>query len=146
MRSRVWLERADLRSRSRKEGALLLLFVAAIALSFTIPWLKSHHLFYNPPCIFYTVTHVPCLLCGLTRSFIDTAHGNLTAAFEMHLLGPLLFALVAAGGVYHATSLVSGYRVRVMLSPKTRRIATWSVLGVFLVCWAIKLALIRGSW
>jgi hypothetical protein len=142
----VWLERADLQTRLKNEGPLLLICIAVLAASFAIPALKSRHIWINIPCIFYTVTRVPCLLCGLTRSFIFTAHGNLSAAFNMHLLGPVLFSMVAMCGIYLASSLVSGYRVRWTLTPRSRRIVSWSVLGVFIACWIIKLIFMRGWW
>jgi thiosulfate reductase cytochrome b subunit len=75
-----------------------------------------------------------------------TAHGNLEAALNMHLLGPLLFALVAAATVYLAVSVVSGYRVRITLSPRVRRIAFWSVAALFTACWIVKLVFMRGTW
>ena len=144
--TRVWVERADLRTRLKNEGPLLAICIAVLVVSFAIPALKSRHVWINIPCIFYTVTRVPCLLCGLTRSFIFTAHGNLSAAFNMHLLGPVFFSLVALCGIYLASSLVSGYRVRWTLTPRARRTVFWSVLGVFIVCWIIKLIFMRGSW
>jgi len=36
-----------------------------------------------------------CFGCGLTRSFVLTAHGRLAPAFEVHPLGPLLWLGVA---------------------------------------------------
>ncbi len=144
--TRVWIERTDLRTRAKHEGPLLVLSVAVLALSFAIPSLKSRHLWINFPCIFRAVTHVPCPMCGMTRSFIFTAHGNLEAALNMHLLGPLLFSLVAATSVYLAASMVSGYRARLTLSPKARRIAFWSVAGLLIACWIVKLVFMRGTW
>jgi hypothetical protein len=129
-----------------REGPLLVLCLAVLALSFAIPALKSRHLWLNVPCIFRAVTHAPCLICGMTRSFILTAHGDLGAAFDMHLLGPVLFSLVAYSTVYLAASLASGYRVRLELAPGMRRIAFWSVLGVFIICWVVKLVFMRGTW
>lgn len=144
--TRVWIERTDLRTRAKHEGPLLVLSALVLAFSFAIPSLKSRHLWINFPCIFRAVTHVPCPMCGMTRAFILTAHGNLEGALNMHLLGPLLFSLVAATSVYLAVSMVSGYRVRFTLSPKARRIAFWSVVGLFAVCWIVKLVFMRGTW
>jgi len=145
-KTRFWLERAGLRSRLRDEGPLLAIYAGVLTVSFVLPALRSRHAWVNIPCIFYTLTHVPCLLCGMTRSFVFTAHGNFSAAFNMHLLGPALFFSVALCGVYMATSLVSGYRLRWTLAPGARRAVFWSVLVVFIVCWIIKLVFMRGSW
>jgi hypothetical protein len=140
------LERADFRSRLMHEGSLLFLAVAVLALSFGMPALQSRHMWLSIPCLFKAITHLPCLACGLTRSFVQTAHGHLTAAFEFHLLGPLLFGLTAISAIYLAVAVASGYRVRVAFAPGTRRIAAWSVLALFVVCWIIKLSVMRGGW
>jgi hypothetical protein len=47
-------------------------------------------------CGFRRFTGWPCPGCGLTRSFVFMAHGQLLAAFRVHALGPLLFAVVAS--------------------------------------------------
>jgi hypothetical protein len=43
-------------------------------------------------CWFRSAFHVDCPLCGMTRSFVALAHGQLGAAFRFHPAGPLLFA------------------------------------------------------
>ncbi|MHB8894012.1 MAG: DUF2752 domain-containing protein [Candidatus Geothermincolia bacterium] len=144
--SRVWIERSTVRRRFTHEAPLLVLAAGVVALSFLLPTLKSHHAWLNIPCVFHAVTRLPCLACGLTRSFVFTAHGNFFSAFEMHLLGPVLFFGACTATVYLGASVVSGYRVRYDLSRRVRRIAFWSVLGIFLLCWGIKLAFIRGGW
>lgn len=145
-RTRIWLERADSRSRMMHEGSLLVLAAAVLGLSFALPTLQSRHAWVNIPCLFKTITHLPCPACGLTRSFVQTAHGNIARAFDFHLLGPLLFGLTVAAGVYLTGSLATGYRLRLELTPRTRRIAVWSALGLFVICWIIKLAFMRGGW
>ena len=146
VRTRVWVEREPLRGRLKKEGALVVVVGAVVVLSFLLPTLRSHHAWIDIPCIWYKVTHVPCLACGLTRSYVFTAHGNFSAAFNMHLLGPLMFFATCAVGAYLASSVIFGYRVRYTLSTGWRRMAFWSVLGIFLVSWGIKLAFMQGSW
>lgn len=39
---------------------------------------------------------VECLGCGLTRSFIHMAHGNLTEAWNLHAVGAVLFVVIVA--------------------------------------------------
>ena len=144
--TRVWIERESLHDRLFHEGGLLVLASTVIALSFLLPTLKSHHAWLNIPCVWYKATGIPCFACGLTRSFVFTAHGNFYSAFYMHLLGPLLFILTCGLAVYFAGSLVSGRRVRYRFSTRARRMAFWSTIGIFCVCWGIKLAFMRGGW
>lgn len=43
-------------------------------------------------CLLHSALGVHCPLCGMTRSFVALAHGNVEAAFRFHPAGPLLFA------------------------------------------------------
>jgi len=52
--------------------------------------------FNLPVCQFKAMTHLPCLGCGLTRSFIAMAHLRLERAAFMHPAGILLFPLFLA--------------------------------------------------
>jgi len=144
--SAVWVERPSRSSLMAREAPFFFLASTVIAASFLLPALKSHHLWLNIPCVFHAATGLPCLACGLTRSFVFTAHGNFYSAFNMHLLGPLLFVATFGMAVYLGSSVTFGYRIRYRLSKRARRIAFWSVLGIFLVCWGIKLAFMSGSW
>ncbi|MEQ1501696.1 MAG: DUF2752 domain-containing protein [Myxococcota bacterium] len=47
-------------------------------------------------CTWRRFTGYPCPGCGLTRSFVFLAHGQLRAAFGMNLFGPPAFVYVAA--------------------------------------------------
>ncbi len=66
---------------------------AVLALSLALPLPNDGTILGLPSlCPFHNVTGVPCPGCGLTRSFVCLAHGQIAAAFEFHPLGPLLFA------------------------------------------------------
>jgi len=47
-------------------------------------------------CTLRRITGLSCPGCGLTRSFTFMGHLDVVAAFQMHALGPLLYALTAA--------------------------------------------------
>lgn len=61
-------------------------------------------------CPMRNLTGLPCPGCGLTRSFIATAHADLGDAFGFHRLGPLLFAALAAQVPYRLARLLAGRR------------------------------------
>lgn len=46
-------------------------------------------------CPFRLLTGLPCPFCGLTRSWVHTAHGDVAQGFVDHPVGPVLFALTA---------------------------------------------------
>lgn len=54
-------------------------------------------------CWLHAALGIDCPMCGMTRSFVALAHGDLGAAFRFHPAGPLLFVamvvLVAAVAV-----------------------------------------------
>lgn len=47
-------------------------------------------------CLVHATLAVDCPLCGMTRSFVALAHGDLAAALRFHPAGPLLFVAMAA--------------------------------------------------
>ena len=144
--TRAWIEAPSLKHRLTHEGCFLFLALFVIAMSFAIPTLKSHGAWLSIPCIFDKVTHLPCLICGMTRSFIMTAHGNFKAAFQYHLLGPVLFFATVLFAAYMTYVLVTGKRLRWQLSKRASRITYGSVLTILLVCWALKLAYLPRTW
>src|SRR5688500_14551450 len=42
-------------------------------------------------CFFHNVTGLPCPGCGITRALVCCAHGQWSAAFTFHPLGPPVF-------------------------------------------------------
>lgn len=74
-----------------------LLLSACVTASFLIPtaWLADA----PAVCAVRTTTGVSCPGCGLTRSFVATADGDLERAFQLHAFGPplmMLFGLIVA--------------------------------------------------
>ena len=103
---------------------------------------------YHPPddggfilCLFRRFTGLPCMGCGLTRSFCATAKGEVGRAFDFHWLGPALF-LVA--GVYWArgVALVAGFSEAVDRFDRT--VSRWrlpyALVAALLVAWVLRLA------
>ena len=46
-----------------------------------------------PGCMFYALTHLYCVGCGMTRAVHALAHGNLVHALDMNPLGVLMMAI-----------------------------------------------------
>ncbi|MHB8159702.1 MAG: DUF2752 domain-containing protein [Thermoleophilia bacterium] len=90
-------------------------------------------------CPFFFLTGVPCLLCGMTRSFL--AMGSLDAgqAFIFHPLGPIIFVLLAGLAVFLVASVASRRRISFSISPELRRqLIVWGTL-VVLAAWVVKI-------
>ena len=62
-----------------------------------------------PICTIKRLTGFDCPGCGLTRSFVFMGHGAVLDAFRMHLLGPLMWVLVAAQVPYRLLRLIQGW-------------------------------------
>ncbi|MHB8780053.1 MAG: DUF2752 domain-containing protein [Candidatus Geothermincolia bacterium] len=125
----------------RESAAALLLALALIVLagSYLYP-LADERLGLLTGCVFRRVTTVPCLFCGMTRSFAATARLDLAAALRFHLLGPALFVGTVALAATAGWSLARG-RPLPRLRPITKKIAACSALALLLAAWAARLAI-----
>ena len=45
------------------------------------------------PCVFHTVTDVPCPGCGMTRACLSITHGQFTDAWRYHPLSFLILGI-----------------------------------------------------
>jgi hypothetical protein len=57
-------------------------------------------------CWFRSAFQIDCPFCGMTRSFVALAHGDLAAALRFHPAGPLLFAAMVVALIAVVTVLV----------------------------------------
>ncbi|WP_312870552.1 DUF2752 domain-containing protein [Gordonia asplenii] len=58
-------------------------------------------------CPFREMTGWPCPACGLTRSFVMLAHGDVARAFSFNLFGPVFFVVGLAATIVAGWSLVA---------------------------------------
>ena len=87
------------RSAGKRDAAIAGSAAACVAAAFVLPVAAVED---GPvACPFRLLTGLPCPGCGLARSWVALAHGDLATAFERHAFGPLLFglALVAIAAV-----------------------------------------------
>lgn len=91
-------------------------------------------------CLFRHFTGLPCPGCGLTRSFVMLAHGDVSKAFGYNLMGPFFFAVIVAS---------VALALWVLLTGKTRAISQWgdlvfgkvglTVVGLWLVYGVVRM-------
>lgn len=60
----------------------------------------------EPTCILRLLTGLPCPGCGMTRSWVHLAHGDVLTAFEYNLFGPLAMATAAGLVIYTVVAFV----------------------------------------
>ena len=88
-------------------------------------------------CPFHSITGIPCLTCGMTRSFRHVVHGRFLEAFALNPLGALLCVSTILFVVYALTILVLRLpRLRMRLEPSEIRMVLRIVLpGILLLNW-----------
>lgn len=58
------------------------------------PYLKIGRITLPDTCIFHNLTGLPCPGCGLSRSIVAAAHGEIISSFSLHRLGLLTLAYI----------------------------------------------------
>ena len=88
-------------------------------------------------CPSWRLFDIPCLFCGMTRSFIYSGHGKLAEAFAYHPLGPLLFGATAIFVV------LSFWRRDWRPSPRLTKFGSITLGLALCVAWLLRLG---GFW
>jgi hypothetical protein len=88
-------------------------------------------------CWFRAAFHIECPFCGMTRSFVALAHGDIASALRFHPAGPLLFAAMLVGLVAIATTALA--RGRPMVERRGFLLAFETVIGVCLTVGVFKM-------
>ncbi len=83
-------------------------------------------------CPFYEMTGLPCPGCGLTRSFVCFAHGQILTAFRWNLLGPALW-LAAAFLLTRAVATLIKREQILPFSPAFSRQVSWGLVIALLL-------------
>jgi hypothetical protein len=107
--------------------------IALVAARFVPPALTD---FYD--CPFHTITGIPCLTCGMTRSFRHMVHGRFLDAFSLNPLGAL-FCIFTVLYIIYALA-VTAFRLprpRIRLeTPASRLTLRLGLPGILLINWA----------
>ena len=84
-----------------KSRQATILAIAVIAASVLLPIPQRGRIAGLPSfCMTQMLFGIPCLFCGMTRSFVCMGHGRVEEAFSYHLLGPMAFILIAIVAVF----------------------------------------------
>ncbi len=121
----------------------LLAFMFAVTFLFS-PSLESRALGFQLPsvivCPFFYVTGIPCLFCGITRSFLAMGGLDLSGAFVYHPLGPVIYLLLLCLALVLAVSIVRRQQVRMRISPALgRQLVRYGAI-LLLAAWLVKVA------
>lgn len=96
-------------------------------------------------CPFLTVTGIPCLFCGMTRSFMAMGNLDIVQAFIFHPLGPFIFSGLAGLGAILTASVLTRRRIHFSLSRRLQHgLVTWGGI-ILLLAWVIKIIVWRQA-
>lgn len=89
-------------------------------------------------CPIRSLTGIPCPSCGMTRSFLALAKGNLAESISYHLFGPLLFLILLIVAVHTGTELLIGRKLfppyyKILYRLQLHWIGLASFLGYYLI-------------
>lgn len=92
-----------------------------------------------PPCLFHTVTGIPCASCGMTRAFLELGHGRFWPAVQHNLASPLVYA--AAWVLLGAALLqvLQGQERITALWRNVKRVALPAIISILAIGWTYRL-------
>jgi len=90
-------------------------------------------------CPFYALTDIPCLLCGMTRSFLAMGGLQIGEAFRFHPLGPVVYLAAVLSVLALSWSVFRKRRIMFHIERQTRggllRFGSALIVGA----WVLKL-------
>jgi hypothetical protein len=98
------------------------------------------HLQLPETCMNRRILGISCPGCGLTRSFVAVAHGNIRMAVNANMMGPALFFLCWLQIPYRILRY-SGYALSLEARPQLSRAADmviWILLFGLVFAWLLK--------
>ena len=142
----IAVRRAAWRDLARIELPLLCLLILFFLVTFLLSSVSAVTVFGFDLtvlifCPVLALTGVPCLMCGITRSFLAMAGLDITGAFVFHPLGPFFILMLAALFLASAYSLVTRRQIRLSMSRKMKRRLIWSGTMIILAAWLVKVVI-----
>ena len=102
-------------------------------------------IFWNPekvnllPCYFHKITGFSCPTCGLTRSFHAVSHLHFQEAFQLHLMGPVIYLLLLFLLMKFSFEIVTRKQIQIKIAPLLLKITLFVFLSLWLGFWLIRL-------
>lgn len=94
-------------------------------------------------CLFKSLTHWPCVFCGLTRSFILIGQGQFTESLQYHLLGLPVYLLVCGFAFLGPFFPLS---IRVFQRVISRKLPVLLLCVMLTLCWLWKIGQPSRFW
>ncbi len=88
-----------------------------------------------PSCVFKAFTGIPCPACGMTRSLVHLAHGDLAGSLGLNPVVTLAMTTVLLLFLYNAASLFSGSRISLSLTSREAQLFRVGTVTVLLANW-----------
>jgi hypothetical protein len=95
-------------------------------------------------CLLKRLTGLPCMTCGMTRSFCTISRGQVGEALDYHPLGPVVYVVFAAAMLRSGWIAATGRKRMEWVG----RVLIWSIpvlLLAALVVWAMRLWMLFAS-
>jgi len=121
------------RTKSDLQVGLIYAFIGIVGLILAF-FLKSLPRLL-PPCLFRTITGVPCPACGATRTGILISHFKIMDAFLLNPLFFVLFLCLAVWGINSIIGLLFGKNVAIELDNKESKILRLTILIAIPLNW-----------
>lgn len=102
-------------------------------------------IFWNPekvnllPCYFHKITGFSCPTCGLTRSFSAISHLHFKEAFQLHLMGPVIYFALVFLVLKFSFEIVTRKEIQIKIAPLLSKITLFVFLSLWLGFWLIRL-------
>lgn len=123
---RVRLDRAAHRLEAIVSGGLVLSGLILLGLARLFPFDAL-----PPLCVFKHLTGLPCLTCGMTRSWVAMAHGELGQALAWNPAGAALCLITMTGTLYLVARMLGAPALRLESTRAERRaLSVGLALGV----------------
>jgi len=91
------------------------------------------------PCYFHKITGFSCPTCGLTRSFHAVSHLHFQEAFQLHLMGPVIYFALVFLFLKFSFEIVTRKEIQIKIAPLLSKITLFVFLSLWLGFWFIRL-------